>query len=199
MGSPEVSFDLVSPYFVPREEGVRLLAGFKGSGARVRVLTNSLAATDVAAVHAGYKTDRRKLLRAGIELYELKPDAATGPTRSSGLAFDSASSLHAKTFAVDGKTIFVGSFNFDPRSFLLNTEMGLVIHSPKLADALSTGFDTLVPQRAYRVRLSPDDGDIEWVETTPEGEIRHGHDPETGWFRRLNADVMSILPIDWLL
>jgi putative cardiolipin synthase len=199
MGAPEVSFDLVSPYFVPREEGTRLLAGFKGSGARVRVLTNSLAATDVAAVHAGYKTERRKLLRAGIELYELKPDAATGPTKSSGLAFDSSSSLHAKTFAVDGKTIFVGSFNFDPRSLLLNTEMGLVIHSPKLAQGLATGLDTLVPKRAYRVRLSPDDGDIEWVETTAEGEIRHAHDPETGWFRRFNTDVLSILPIDWLL
>jgi putative cardiolipin synthase len=199
MGAPEVSFDLVSPYFVPREEGVRLLAGFKGTGARVRVLTNSLAATDVAAVHAGYKTERRKLLKAGIELHELKPDAATGPTKSSALAFDSSSSLHAKTFAVDGKTIFVGSFNFDPRSFLLNTEMGLVIHSPKLARGLATSFDTLVAERAYRVRLSPDDGDIEWVETTPAGEVRHGHDPETGWFRRLNADFMSILPIDWLL
>lgn len=199
MGTPEVRFDLVSPYFVPREEGTRLLAGFKGTGAKVRVLTNSLAATDVAAVHAGYKTERRKLLRAGIELYELKPDAAAGPTKSSGLAFDSSSSLHAKTFAVDGKTIFIGSFNFDPRSLLLNTEMGLVIHSPKLAQGLATGFDTLVPQRAYRVRLSPDDGDIEWVETTADGEIRHSHDPETGWFRRLNADFLSILPIDWLL
>jgi putative cardiolipin synthase len=199
MGTPDVSFDLVSPYFVPREEGVRLLAGFKGEGATVRVLTNSLAATDVAAVHAGYKTERRKLLRAGIELYELKPDAATGPTKSSGIAFDSSSSLHAKTFAVDGKTIFVGSFNFDPRSFLLNTEMGLVIHSPKLAGGLATSFDKLVAARAYRVRLSPEDGDIEWVETTPLGEIRHGHDPETGMFRRLNADFMSILPIDWLL
>jgi putative cardiolipin synthase len=199
MGTPQISFDLVSPYFVPRDDGTRLLAGFKGSGARVRVLTNSLAATDVAAVHAGYKTERRKLLKAGIELYELKPNVATGPTKSSGLAFDSSSSLHAKTFAVDGKTIFVGSFNFDPRSFLLNTEMGLVIHSPKLAQGLATGFDTLVPKGAYWVRLSPDDGDIEWVELTPMGEIRHGHDPETGWFRRLNADFMSILPIDWLL
>jgi putative cardiolipin synthase len=199
MGTPKASFDLVSPYFVPRDEGTRLLAGFKGSGARVRVLTNSLAATDVAAVHAGYKTERRKLLRAGIELYELKPNVATGPTKSSGLAFDSSSSLHAKTFAVDGNTIFVGSFNFDPRSLLLNTEMGLVIHSPKLARGLSTTFDALVPQGAYRVRLSPDDGDIEWVEITQEGEIRHTHDPETGWLRRLNADFMSILPIDWLL
>lgn len=199
MGAPEVGFDLVSPYFVPREEGTRLLAGFKASGARVRVLTNSLAATDVAAVHAGYKTERRKLLKAGIELFELKPDVATGPTKSSGLAFDSSSSLHAKTFAVDGKTIFVGSFNFDPRSLLLNTEMGLVIHSPKLARGLSTTFDTVVPEGAYRVRLSPDDGDIEWVEMTPDGEIRHTHDPETGLLRRFGADVMSILPIDWLL
>lgn len=199
MGVPKVSFDLVSPYFVPRDNGTRLLSGFRAGGAQVRVLTNSLAATDVAAVHAGYKTERRKLLRAGIDLYELKPDPAAGPTKGSGIAFDSSSSLHAKTFAVDGKTIFIGSFNFDPRSHLLNTEMGLVIHSPKLAGGLASGFDTAVAERAYRVRLSPDDGDIEWVELTPNGEIRHKHDPETGWFQRLNADFMSILPIDWLL
>jgi len=126
LGRPTRNVDLISPYFVPTAAGVQVFTKMSQNGVKLRVLTNSLDATDVAAVHAGYAKRREDLLRAGIELYELrrvstndKRNDSAGPFGSSG------SSLHAKTFAVDHKRVFVGSFNFDPRSTHLNTENGL--------------------------------------------------------------------------
>ncbi len=107
--------------------------------------------------------------------------------------------MHAKTFAVDRSRIFVGSFNFDPRSALLNTEMGLVIESPMLAQRLAAFFDTEAPRVAYEVRLAPDGCNLEWIEQTPSGAVRFDVDPETSWLLRRKVDFMSILPIDWLL
>ena len=107
--------------------------------------------------------------------------------------------MHAKTFAVDAKSIFVGSFNFDPRSHLLNTEMGLVIHSPVHAQRLAAFFDTEVPNAAYEVRLTPDGSDMEWIEQTASGVRRYDTDPGTSWVLRRQVDFLSILPIDWLL
>ncbi len=132
-GDPDAGFDLVSPYFVPMAQGTQELVALAARGVKVRILTNALEATDVGAVHAGYSKRRKELLRAGVQLYELKrataPDGEI-PRQASG---NSSASLHAKTFQLDGKRIFVGSFNFDPRSAVLNTEMGMVIDSPELA------------------------------------------------------------------
>ncbi|MBS1135759.1 MAG: hypothetical protein H6R02_2900, partial [Burkholderiaceae bacterium] len=134
IGKPRKSLDLISPYFVPRDDGTAALVALAGSGVQVRILTNSLAASDVSAVHAGYAKHRAALLKAGVQLYELKPTAGRdAPVDRAGLGSSSSAGLHAKTFAVDGKRVFVGSFNFDPRSARLNTEMGMVIDSPKLA------------------------------------------------------------------
>src|SRR3954468_5074802 len=118
LGKPAAELDLVSPYFVPTKDGTAALVGLAKRGVKVRVLTNSLAATDVSAVHAGYAKYREDLLRGGVRLYELKPTAYPGGSGIGG----SDASLHAKTFAVDRSRIFVGSFNFDPRSARLNTE-----------------------------------------------------------------------------
>ena len=108
IGEPQRSFDLVSPYFVPGERGTEVLAGLARRGVRVRVLTNSLAATDVGPVHAGYAKRREALLRAGVELHEFKPAAAPPPSEAKkGFAGSRAGSLHAKTFAIDARKIFV--------------------------------------------------------------------------------------------
>jgi putative cardiolipin synthase len=134
---------------------------------RVRILTNSLAATDVGPVHAGYRKRREALLRAGVRLYEFKPAAAPPPTASKkGIAGSRAGSLHAKTFAIDGRRIFVGSFNFDPRSARLNTEMGVVIESRTLARRLVERLDRDLPAIAWEVRLR-DDGALEWIDHGP--------------------------------
>jgi putative cardiolipin synthase len=165
----------------------------------VRVLTNSLAASDVSAVHAGYAKRRQVLLRAGVQLYELKPTrAAESHEEKAMFGSSSSSALHAKTFAIDRGRIFVGSFNFDPRSVRLNTEMGLVIHSPALAQRVTAVFDAEVPRIAYEVRLAPDEGLI-WIERTASGETRFDTEPGTSWFLRARVDMLSKFPIDWLL
>jgi putative cardiolipin synthase len=200
MGHPEKTLDLVSPYFVPGEAGTVNLATLASRGVRVRILTNSLASTHAGVVHAGYAKRREDLLQAGVQLYELKTTAAR-EARHGAAKFGSSSStgLHAKTFAVDQGRIFVGSFNFDQRSALLNTEMGLVIDSPALARRLAERFDTAVPLFAYEVRLGSDGRSLEWIERTAADETRYDTEPGTTWFQRWSVEFYSILPIDWLL
>src|SRR5207245_6377187 len=155
--APMRELRLVSPYFVPGSAGVEALAVIARQGVKVAVLTNALEATDVAVVHAGYAKRRKALLAAGITLFELKRGSSgakkrVGWTGGSGSG-SSGSSLHAKTFAVDRSRVFVGSFNFDPRSARLNTEMGFVIDSAALADGHARPFAHAVPARAYQVGL----------------------------------------------
>ena len=144
VGHPATQFELISPYFVPMAEGASALEALAGRGVNVRVLTNALESTDVSAVHAGYAKRRKDLLRAGIRLYELKRGDVPKPTGDKKIGGSSSASLHAKTFQIDGNRMFVGSFNFDPRSAKLNTEMGLVIDSPAMAQQ----FKAFVRHRA---------------------------------------------------
>jgi putative cardiolipin synthase len=201
MGRPEQTLDLISPYFVPGEQGTQALVAQASRGVKIRILTNSLASSDVGAVHAGYAKRRHDLLKAGVRLYELKPTAGREGARGDklGLGSSASSGLHAKTFAVDRSRIFVGSFNFDQRSALLNTEMGLVIASPALAQALATAFDEVIPRAAYEVVLGADGRSLEWIERTPAGEVRHTTEPGTSWAKRIGVEMMSVLPIEWLL
>jgi putative cardiolipin synthase len=212
LGKPERGVDIVSPYFVPGEKGTELLSQVPARGVTVRILTNSLAASDVAAVHAGYARRRKALLAAGVHLFEFKPDASHGKDQGqaraqrsgsgsgsgSGIAGSSGASLHAKTIAVDRRRIFVGSFNLDLRSVALNTEMGAVIDSPRLAAQLSDALDRRLPELAYKVVLLPD-GRLQWIDRTAAGEVRFDTEPNTGWFKRLGVGVLSVLPIEWLL
>jgi putative cardiolipin synthase len=202
LGRPERTLDLVSPYFVPGDGGTAALAALAQRGVEVRVLTNSLAATDVVSVHAGYSNRRRELLAAGVKLYELKPSATRdlrGGKGPPGSGSGSTSALHAKTFAVDRARIFVGSFNFDQRSAHLNTEMGCVIESPTLARRLAETFEVEVPRFAWEVRLSAGGHDLEWIERTATGETRYDVEPATSWALRSKVELFSILPIEWLL
>ncbi|MGE4335995.1 MAG: phospholipase D family protein [Pigmentiphaga sp.] len=203
IGEPQHDVELVSPYFIPTEAGVAAFADLVKKGVRVRVLTNSLEATDISVAHAGYSKYRQPLLRAGVELFETRlqsrPDSrhggALGLSGSSG-----SSSLHAKTFAVDGERVFVGSFNFDPRSVNYNTEMGFVIHSRELAYQIDQAFDIAVPQRAYRLLLD-EDGRLIWEKREDEGEgvRRFTSEPGTSIWRRIWVQFLSWLPIEGFL
>jgi putative cardiolipin synthase len=95
--------------------------------------------------------------------------------------------------------VFVGSFNFDQRSARLNTEMGLVIESGALAQRLADAFDRQLPLVAYEVRIRPDGGGLQWIEHTAAGERRHDTEPGTSWWDRFKVQVLSVLPIEWLL
>lgn len=183
-------FLIVSPFFVPRKIGRDMLTGLSGSGVRVRVLTNGAESADVDAACAAYRTYRKDLLRAGVELFELK--RATAGAEPEG----AKTSLHAKTFAIDRAQIYVGSFNFDPRSANLNTEIGLVIDSPELAGALSRAFEEDVPLHAYGLELEK--GDIVWLERGAKGEKpqRLTHEPGAGFWRRTWLGFLALLPIE---
>ena len=202
LGRPTRELLLVSPYFVPTDSGTRALTDLNAQGIQVSVLTNSLAATDVPAVHAGYAKRRAALRRGGVKIFELKPDAIA--PRSSpgdrGLMGSSGASLHAKTFAVDGQRVFVGSFNLDPRSAALNTESGFVIDSPTMAARIAAAFAEQLPKRSYVLRLGRQ-GEVEWLDPSAPDEsakLLH-HEPQTSWWKRAMVRVLAWLPIEWLL
>ena len=204
IGTPTQSLDLVSPYFVPTAAGVQAFAQLGAQGLRVRILTNALEATDVAIVHSGYAKYRKPLLQAGIALYEKRgapPDyAEDGDRLRLQLASlgSSGSSLHAKTFAVDGQRAFVGSFNFDPRSLQLNTEMGLMIESPRLAQQTSHSFDQTIPALAYRISLNAQ-GQLRWHSGVGDPAPVYDTEPQSSWHQRLSLWFLGLLPIEWLL
>jgi putative cardiolipin synthase len=200
IGTPTSSFDLVSPYFVPGEGGTAVLAELASRGVSVRVLTNALATTDVAPVHAGYASRRCALLRAGVRLYELKASAAVeGTAPKPHFGSSSSVELHAKTFAVDRARIFVGSFNFDQRSAYLNTEMGIVIDSAVLASRLASAFDADAARTAYEVRVASDGRCPVWIDHTAAGDVVHDVEPGTSAGQRALIELLQALPIEWLL
>jgi cardiolipin synthase C len=198
VGEPTTELQLVSPYFVPTSSGVETFTRLARGGVRIALLVNSLAATDVDAVHSGYTRRRKPLLEAGIRLYEMRRESQIEPVRRTGIFGSSASSLHAKTFAVDRQRLFVGSFNFDPRSANLNTEIGFVIESPRLARVLADGFERGIPERAYEVQLDRD-GSLFWTETVDGETLRYDVEPETTTLQRALVFVLSLLPIEPLL
>jgi putative cardiolipin synthase len=196
--NPAAELLLISAYFVPTRSGVQTFADLVRSGVKVTVLTNALEATDVGVVHAGYAKHRKHLLKAGVVLYELRRISDSYSGRDRKLTGSSGSSLHAKIFAVDRRRLFVGSFNFDPRSARLNTEMGFLLDSPALAQRIAGAFDQDIPSRSYRVELSKH-GLLRWIETKDGVERVHTREPAAPAWRRAFLYVLSKLPIEWLL
>jgi putative cardiolipin synthase len=192
---------IVSPYFVPGDAGVAALIALVKKGVRVTVLTNSLAATDVGAVHAGYKKYREPLLEGGVRLYELRPGAIDYGRAKDGKRQISGSraSLHAKTFMFDRRAVFIGSLNLDPRSAQLNTEIGVVSESAAMAGALASGILGGLDQVAWRVeRVVGPDGSVHlvWNETTAEGTRQLTDEPEVSGWRKLGVWFLGLLPIE---
>ncbi|KWD52948.1 phospholipase [Burkholderia ubonensis] len=186
-----------SPYFVPHDEGVKILGDTTARGVRVAILTNSLAATDAVAVQAGYGPYRVPLLRHGVELYEYK----ARPGRPRLLGSRSRASLHAKAYVIDREILVIGSMNLDRRSAHLNTELALVIHSPALAQQVATIFARATqPDESYRVQLAalsgPGASELTWI-GTDEGVLRTYHvDPYAGLLRNVLTGVFMLLPVD---
>ena len=194
--TPKKSIYLVSPYFVPTKSGVRALDRLVKDGVDVTVLTNSLQATDVTAVHSGYAKYRKPMLKAGVKLYELQPNHAVPTTKDRGLTGSSATSLHAKTFIVDEKRVFIGSFNLDPRSARLNTEMGVVLESPKIAGEMQRTLVNTTPKYAYQVTLDKYNK-LHWHD--PATQKTYSAEPEAKFWKRVTSKIFSFLPIEGLL
>jgi len=174
-------------------------------GVRTQVLTNSLAATDEAAAHSGYARYRRRLLEGGVQLYELRPTpGAAQPATAHGTS--SGVSLHAKTMVVDREHVFIGSLNMDQRSKLLNTEMGVIIDSAPLAQAVREYFDTaILPANSFHLVLQdspgskPDDRQMVWLWSADGEAMSDQNDPDVSKQRRTEVFLMGMLPIESLL
>lgn len=184
---------LITPYFVPREDDVEMFKEIRASGRRVQILTNSLAATNHSYVHGGYAPVRKELLRAGVELYEVRVDALQA---NGELPKDSEISLtmHTKAAIFDNRTIFIGSLNYDPRSIEINTEIGLFLDVPELARQFDSGIESFIAEYTYTLSLDSD-GDIVWRATTPEGPEVETSEPGASFMRRLVAGVTAFLPV----
>ncbi len=180
---------IVSPYFVPTQEGTNSLVRAAKAGLDITVITNSLAATDVLAVHAGYQGYRQPLLEAGIKLFEVKADPQRKPSSWSG---SSRSSLHAKTFILDRESIFVGSFNFDPRSAHINTEMGIMFHNAVFANEVVVGLEKGMPEAAYKLAL--EGNEIIWLDE--QRKLTLYAEPDAGFWRKFMADLLALLPFE---
>lgn len=199
IGSPEKELILVSPYFVPGRNGTNFLIDLAEKGINITVLTNSFEATDVMAVHSGYIKRRKKLLKAGIKLYEMKRESGTIPLEEErGFSSSKASSLHAKTFVVDKDRVFVGSFNFDQRSFFLNTEMGFLIKHEELTGFISETIYKQSGYRAYEVRLTKKNK-LQWIQRSSESYKVLTKEPGIGFWNNLGLKILNILPIEWML
>lgn len=193
LAAADRSVEIVSPYFVPGVDGTNGLTRMSAAGVDVAVLTNSLAATDVAVVHGGYAPYRKALLEGGVRLYELQPFLGRAEMSIFG---SRGASLHTKAFTVDNHTGFVGSFNFDPRSISLNTEMGVLFVEPDLVGEMHELFrDETDAQTSYRVFLAGD-GSLRWKGETEGRMVEHKREPEAGLWRRVVAAVVTWLPIE---
>jgi phosphatidylserine/phosphatidylglycerophosphate/cardiolipin synthase-like enzyme len=189
---------VISPYFVPGERGVALIRELRERGVKVRVLTNSLATTDSPVVHIGYSRARPELLKAGVELYELRRQLEGEATARIGSYGDSEASLHAKALVIDHNTVLVGSMNMDPRSAWLNTEIGLVTQSPQLAGQLERLFDDVARSSAYRMELV--DGDeMRWIPPEPGATGHEGKEPDASMGLRLMLMLLSPFAPDEML
>lgn len=209
-------FGLVSGYFVPGEEGAHYFIDLAKAGVSVTVVTNGYAANDVGIVHAGYVPYRHDLVSAGIRLFEVQPWSQPDKPRKKGTRIgianrlhgtgtgstaslrSGATTLHAKTFTVDRERLFVGSFNLDPRSVQLNTEMGFLIESPELATRVAEVLIEGAPRRACEVIEGPD-GKLRWRIRRDGKQTDRTSEPGMSVFDRLLIAVARRLPIARLL
>jgi putative cardiolipin synthase len=181
---------------------MKLLVDLRKRGATVRVLTNSLESSNVLVAHAGYMHYRQPLLESGAQLYEVR--ARLGNARGSGESTQMASygnyALHAKLFVFDRQRVFIGSMNFDQRSMHLNTEIGLIIHSPELAQQTAARFEAVVhPENSYELSfIQGGVGGKQLVWRTVEGGkmVVYDKEPARSDWQRFKAKFFTLLPMD---
>ncbi|HSV69278.1 MAG TPA: phospholipase D-like domain-containing protein [Methylibium sp.] len=180
---------IVSPYLIPGPNAEMALRGFRERGVRVILMTNSLAATDEPLVHVGYRRYRAALLREGVELYEWSP-VRSGRVFRQLLRGETVLRLHAKCALIDSHHVYLGSMNFDPRSRNLNTELGLLIHSPELAAEIAGFIHDMKRAGSYRVRLAADGETLRWSPGEG-GDDVEDFEPDTDFWSRLLLDLLS--------
>ncbi len=185
-----------SAYFVLNEPALKLAGRLQESGVRIYVLTNSMASNDVLPNHASYAMVRRDMLDQGIELFELRPDAVSCLELIGHQNYcddDSFLGLHSKAAVFDRKIVYIGSLNFNLRSAYLNSEVGMIIHSPVLAEQLVQQIEqNMLPENSWQAVL--DEESVQWVTEIDGEEVRSNHEPQTSWRQRFKAGVLTLLP-----
>ena len=197
---------IVSPYLVPGPAGMTFLGELRDRNVTVRILTNSLASTDMSIVHSGYRAFRVPLLEMGVALYEVRPVSGAPLDRGNQLKSPSSGryALHAKVFVFDRQRVFVGSMNLDQRSLHINTEIGLIIDSPELAGQIARRFAEIAqPANSYVLLLGDADTlgrrQLVWRTLEDGKPVDHLHEPAVTLWQQLKVDMLSLLPIDELL
>jgi putative cardiolipin synthase len=194
---------MVTPYLIPGDEGMRMFEELRQRNVLVRILTNSLESSTVLLAHSGYMKYRVPLLEKGVELFEIR--SLLGNARGSGQTANISRfgnySLHAKFFVFDRQKVFIGSMNYDQRSMHLNTEMGLIIDSPELAQQVITRFDSMVqPVNSYRLILRQGKAGekpiLVWRTQEDSNTVDFDTEPARSTLQRINANILSVLPID---
>jgi putative cardiolipin synthase len=185
---------ITNAYIIPGGNAMARMAEAIKGGTKYRMLTNSLASHDVPAVNSHYRQWRRPLLEAGVDLYEIRADAAiqstladTAPTRAEFMG------LHVKAMVIDRQRVFIGSMNLDPRSWALNSEMGVVVESPALADELARNMERdMQPENAWRVVLEPN-GSVRWVS----GDTTLTRQPARNFWQRVQDVIFVVVPKEY--
>jgi len=193
LGAKE-SFVLISPYFVPRKSGIEAIAKMQDEGIQVDVVTNSLASSDHLLVYGGYSPVRKPLLEHGVRIYEIRGDLDIAGTEHAGTR-GSKSSLHTKAFIVDRQYFFMGSFNWDPRSAFINTELGVIIDSKEIAAPLADSLISSAPESSYEVFLN-ERGKLRWRTVEAGEELILDQEPDTGFWTRFFGAMSRLLPIE---
>jgi putative cardiolipin synthase len=182
---------VLTPYFVPGDDGVEFWRSIAAKGVRVLIITNSLASNNHTSVHSGYAKYRKDIIRAGIELYEARADAVSDPGKGDTKA--TSMTMHTKAMIFDRERLFVGSLNLDPRSIEINSEMGMVITSAEMSGTLAAGLMERLAEWTYQVKLNKD-GKLRWHATIDGVEVVETSEPLAPWYTRLNAWFLKIAP-----
>jgi putative cardiolipin synthase len=184
---------LLSPYFVPRKPGIEMFSELEARGVKVVIVTNSLAANNHATVHGGYSPSRKPLLRNGVDLYEVRPDADVAGSEIVA-AGGAKATMHTKAYVVDRRQVFIGSFNFDPRSANLNTESGVIIESSYLGEMFGKILDEEIAEQTWQVYLDKE-GRLRWRGIENGEEVIYTSEPMATFGQKFTAGFMRIIPI----
>ncbi len=210
--SVEKSIVIVNPYFVPNRHVMQKIKQMREHGIEIYILTNSLATNDAIPAYSEYSKYQKELLKLGVHLYEINPHAVEYIFKShkfTKLKFPQTS-LHAKNMIIDDKYFIIGSFNLDPRSDKVNTEVVALIESQELSAQEKQVFDYFIlPENSYVLSLEKapsqsciatciprDDTQIVWTGIKDSKVVKYyDNDADASFFRRLAANILHYIPL----
>jgi putative cardiolipin synthase len=183
---------VLNPYLVPGEPFFAEAQALQERGVNMAIMTNSLGSTNQPIVHEAYARTRIPMIEAGVDVYEMKYLAAMRSELDTPPVQSEFVSLHAKAAVLDREHVFIGSFNFSPRSRNLNTEMGILVHSPEFGEQVATVMErAMAPDNAWRLRLD-ESGDLSWESA----DDTLTSQPSQSFWRRFKNGIFGLLPVE---